>query len=146
MAYKSSYTGPQIDQAVSHAVNMDVNPTAGHTDRVVSSGGVKSAISAVDISSQFTISDAADKDIYLTGNIVTCNVQMTSQSYSAGPNPIGTVPVAYRPKSARAIGVVARWDNGLIAGNVWVTDNGYIWLYLNSAVTVGLYFTVVYTI
>lgn len=42
--YKSSYTGPQIDQAVSHAVNMDVNPTAGHTDRVVSSGGVKSAI------------------------------------------------------------------------------------------------------
>lgn len=46
MAYHSSYTGPQIDQAVSHAVNMDVNPTAGHTDRVVSSGGVKSALDA----------------------------------------------------------------------------------------------------
>lgn len=46
--YKSSYTGPQIDQAVSHAVNMDVNPTAGHTDRVVSSGGVKSAINSSD--------------------------------------------------------------------------------------------------
>ena len=65
MAYKSSYTGPQIDQAVSHAVNMDVNPTAGHTDRVVSSGGVKSALNTVDESIAIRVS--GNKTTYASG-------------------------------------------------------------------------------
>ena len=69
--YKSSYTGPQIDQAVSHAVNMDVNPTAGHTDRVVSSGGVKSAITnAVKFKAPVEITlptTYGDSSTYLTG-------------------------------------------------------------------------------
>jgi hypothetical protein len=54
--YKSNYTGPQIDQAVSHAVNMDVNPTAGHTDRVVSSGGVKSALGGLTMKFYYQVS------------------------------------------------------------------------------------------
>lgn len=94
MAYHSSYTGPQIDQAVSHAVNMDVNPTAGHTDRVVSSGGVKSAISSSAVNTGITGVYA-----YKAGSVVTITAENASyvSASSAGWVVIGTLPSELRP-------------------------------------------------
>lgn len=90
--YKSSYTGPQIDQAVSHAVNMDVNPTAGHTDRVVSSGGVKSALTTNTISTG-TTGLYAKKCV----SIVMLTSGDTSRVTADANETIWTLPASLRP-------------------------------------------------
>lgn len=94
MAYHSSYTGPQIDQAVSHAVNMDVNPTAGHTDRVVSSGGVKSALThdlaniiATGTTNTTGTTIASGEYFYLNGTLVRAKADIAvNATFTSGTN------------------------------------------------------------
>lgn len=127
MAYKSSYTGPQIDQAVSHAVNMDVNPTAGHTDRVVSSGGVKSAISDVTPTSEAL---GSGHTLTRCGKLRILNIAGFYVGYATI-----TVPQSDRPSSAVAGSAIYNDINGAHTtfGYILVNADGSIRYYSAGA-------------
>ena len=55
MAYHSSYTGPQIDQAVGNALNKDSSTLSNDVNHIPASSVVKSAISAVSDVSEISL-------------------------------------------------------------------------------------------
>ena len=65
MAYKSSYTGPQIDQAVGNALNKDTSTLSNDVNHIPASSVVKSALNTVDESIAFRVS--GNKTTYASG-------------------------------------------------------------------------------
>ena len=63
--YKSSYTGPQIDQAVGNALNKDTSTLSNDVNHIPASSVVKSAINTVDESIAIRVS--GNKTTYASG-------------------------------------------------------------------------------
>lgn len=63
--YKSSYTGPQIDQAVGNALNKDTSTLSNDVNHIPASSVVKSALNTVDESVAIRVS--GNKTTYASG-------------------------------------------------------------------------------
>ena len=137
--WNSSFTGAQIDDALNKVVNADTTPTANST-KMVTSGGVKAAMSPESLSISFETSTYFDKSstgqhswAYKVGNILVAYLYITVQgnkTFSDWVN-VGTI-AGWNARDISSFGVVQRWVTSPVQYDVEISKTGVIRFFSNQ--------------
>lgn len=124
--YNSSYTGPQIDEAVGKALSPDTTPTQ-NSSNLVTSGGVQAALPPMPRQRWYgrcdSAADASERAVSIEGitslstGLVITVLMITAQHYNGSPtlnvNNLGALPIRRRYASDQYIGKY-EWQAGAV--------------------------------
>ena len=116
--WNSSFTGTQIDDALNKVINADTTPTANST-KMITSGGVKTALDNVEALTAIPLSDPASESVASNKYVVYQNVlYKTNAAIASGETATTFLSKLNGPYSDLLNGIIYNSNQGIVSGGI----------------------------